>query len=143
MREIATIGATLSGNKGAASMLQSVLDNLPPLLGEVHFNVLSVYPAEDEQLAKDPRNYAYFNNRAFDLARWYHRNEELMRILPAQHKEAIAPALIEESYLYGTPLGQGSWGDPLYERGGHTQGGGRSCRPPCGTGGSRCGGCCN
>jgi len=53
--EIAVIGATLSGNKGAASMLQSVLDNLPPLLGDVRFHVLSVYPAADREINRDPR----------------------------------------------------------------------------------------
>jgi len=53
MEEIAIIGATLSGNKGAAAMLQSVLDNLPPLLENAHFSVLSVYPDEDQQLNED------------------------------------------------------------------------------------------
>jgi colanic acid/amylovoran biosynthesis protein len=55
MREIATIGATLSGNKGAASMLLGVLDSLPPLLGDVRVNVLSVYPDEDRRLNSDGR----------------------------------------------------------------------------------------
>jgi colanic acid/amylovoran biosynthesis protein len=50
MWRIATIGATFSGNKGAASMLQSLLDNLSPLLEDVHFSVLSVYPSDDRQL---------------------------------------------------------------------------------------------
>ena len=36
-------------------MLQSVLDNLPPLLGEVHFHVLSVYPETDRRINLDPR----------------------------------------------------------------------------------------
>lgn len=36
-------------------MLQSVLDNLPPLLGEVRFHVLSVYPDEDRRANRDPR----------------------------------------------------------------------------------------
>lgn len=48
--QIATIGATISGNKGAALMLQGVLDNLPAWLGEVRFSVLSVYPDEDKRL---------------------------------------------------------------------------------------------
>jgi len=54
MWEIAVVGATLSGNKGAAAMLHSVLDNLPAELGEVHFRVLSVYPDEDRQLNSAP-----------------------------------------------------------------------------------------
>jgi len=32
-----------------------MLDNLPPMLEEVHFSVLSVYPEEDKQLNKDCR----------------------------------------------------------------------------------------
>lgn len=55
MWRIATIGATLSGNKGAASMLQSALDNLPPLLGDVHFSVLSIYPGADARLNEENR----------------------------------------------------------------------------------------
>jgi polysaccharide pyruvyl transferase WcaK-like protein len=56
MRTIATIGATFSGNKGAASMLQSLLDNVPPLLDdEVRFLVLTVYPVEDTRLVERNR----------------------------------------------------------------------------------------
>lgn len=55
MWNVTIIGATLSGNKGAAAMLQSVLENLPPLVGEVRFSVLSVYPDKDERLNDDDR----------------------------------------------------------------------------------------
>ncbi len=55
MKNVSIIGATLSGNKGAAAMLQSVLENLPPLVEQVHFDVLSVYPEQDELLNDDER----------------------------------------------------------------------------------------
>ncbi len=41
------IGGTFSGNKGAASMLQAVIDNLPEVAGPCRFSVLSAYPADD------------------------------------------------------------------------------------------------
>ncbi len=49
MIEIAIIGATFSGNKGAASMLQAGLDLIPQYERDVHFSVLSVYPAADRK----------------------------------------------------------------------------------------------
>ncbi|MCP4537084.1 MAG: polysaccharide pyruvyl transferase family protein [Chloroflexi bacterium] len=55
MWNVTIIGATLSGNKGAAAMLQSVLENLPPLIGTVRFSVLSVYPEQDKLLNDDDR----------------------------------------------------------------------------------------
>ena len=70
----------------------------------------------NEQLARDPRNYRLFNNRSFEITRWYHQNSELMRILPEEHQEAIAPAVLEEGYAYDRPLGVGSWDDPTHER---------------------------
>jgi polysaccharide pyruvyl transferase WcaK-like protein len=44
---IVTLGAAFSANKGAASMLQALLDNLPELIGECRFQVLTTYPKED------------------------------------------------------------------------------------------------
>ncbi|MCK4470648.1 MAG: polysaccharide pyruvyl transferase family protein, partial [Anaerolineae bacterium] len=55
MREIAIIGATFSGNKGAASMLQAGLDLIPEYVDDAHFNVLSVYPGADRRLNRDDR----------------------------------------------------------------------------------------
>ncbi len=55
MIRIATIGATLSGNKGAAAMLESVLDNLPLLLDDdAQFEVLSIYPNDDPRRNRWP-----------------------------------------------------------------------------------------
>ena len=53
MKEIAIIGATLSGNKGAASMLQAGLDLIPEYAGDIRVNVLSVYPDADRKLNQD------------------------------------------------------------------------------------------
>ncbi len=55
MPEIAIIGATLSGNKGAASMLQSGVENISRLVENPHFNVLSIYPEEDRKANRDGR----------------------------------------------------------------------------------------
>ena len=44
---ITVIGSALSGNKGAAAMLESAVQTLGERLGEVEFTLLSMYPAED------------------------------------------------------------------------------------------------
>ena len=48
---IATLGAALSANRGAASMLQAVIDNVP----DARFSVLTTFPAEDRDEARDER----------------------------------------------------------------------------------------
>ena len=61
---ITVIGSALSGNKGAAAMLESAVQTLGERLGEVEFTLLSMYPAEDraqnpypnlEVVAADPK----------------------------------------------------------------------------------------
>lgn len=47
MTRIVTLGAAFSANKGAASMLQALLDNLPDFIGECRFEVLTTYPDDD------------------------------------------------------------------------------------------------
>lgn len=44
---ITIIGSALSGNKGAAAMLESAVQTLGDRLGDVEFSLLSMYPAED------------------------------------------------------------------------------------------------
>lgn len=44
---VAIVGGTLSGNKGAASMLQAVVDRLPDVVGPCRFAVLSAYAEQD------------------------------------------------------------------------------------------------
>lgn len=44
---ITIIGSALSGNKGAAAMLESAVQTLSERLGDVRFTLLSMYPAED------------------------------------------------------------------------------------------------
>src|SRR5829696_4658649 len=46
---VATVGASSSANKGAASMLQAVIDELPGRIGPCHFAVLSTYPDDDRR----------------------------------------------------------------------------------------------
>lgn len=55
MPEIAVIGATLSGNKGAAAMLLSGVENVARLVPDARFAVLSIYPDEDRAANHDPR----------------------------------------------------------------------------------------
>ncbi|MFZ5917792.1 MAG: polysaccharide pyruvyl transferase family protein [Chloroflexota bacterium] len=55
MPEIAVIGVTLSGNKGAASMLLSGVENIARLAPNARFAVLSIYPDEDQAANHDPR----------------------------------------------------------------------------------------
>jgi polysaccharide pyruvyl transferase WcaK-like protein len=47
MTRIVTLGAAFSANKGAASMLQALLDNLPDFIGDCRIQVLTTYPDED------------------------------------------------------------------------------------------------
>ena len=55
IRRIAVIGGTLSGNKGASAMLESTIYNLRFLLKEqLHVDVISVYPKEDNKLTLPP-----------------------------------------------------------------------------------------
>ncbi|MFP3905884.1 MAG: polysaccharide pyruvyl transferase family protein [Acidimicrobiales bacterium] len=44
---IATLGAAYSANKGAASMVQALVDQLPARLDDVEIDVLSTYPGPD------------------------------------------------------------------------------------------------
>lgn len=44
---ITIIGSALSGNKGAAAMLESAIQTLDERLGDVRFTLLSMYPSED------------------------------------------------------------------------------------------------
>ena len=44
---VAIVGGSFSGNKGAASMLQAVIDELPHHAGSCRFAVLSPYPVQD------------------------------------------------------------------------------------------------
>lgn len=46
-KKISILAATFSGNKGAASMLESIIDNVSSKVSDVGFDVLSVYPKED------------------------------------------------------------------------------------------------
>jgi polysaccharide pyruvyl transferase WcaK-like protein len=48
---VVTIGAALTGNKGAASMLQAVIDRLPERVPEIDITALSTYPDDDEREA--------------------------------------------------------------------------------------------
>ena len=47
MRRVVTLGAALSANKGAASMLYATVQNLPDYLGPCSFDVLTTYPEQD------------------------------------------------------------------------------------------------
>lgn len=51
---IATLGAAFSANRGAASMLQAVIDNLPGRVGPCTFSVLTTYPDDDRAEIDDP-----------------------------------------------------------------------------------------
>lgn len=51
LTDIAVIGTTLSGNKGAAGMLLSLVQNIGERLPDACFKVLTIYPDDDVQLA--------------------------------------------------------------------------------------------
>jgi colanic acid/amylovoran biosynthesis protein len=52
---VATIGAALSANKGAAAMLRTVLEVLPDHLGPCRFAVLTTYPDADRPRIEEAR----------------------------------------------------------------------------------------
>ena len=45
--KVAILGAAFSANKGAASMLHAIVENLPDHIGAARFDVLTTYPHED------------------------------------------------------------------------------------------------
>ena len=47
--QIAIIGSALSGNKGAAAMLESAVQTLTERFPDAEFTLLSMYPAEDRK----------------------------------------------------------------------------------------------
>ncbi len=48
-RNVVLFGATLTGNRGAESMLRAVLQRLPHYASDLRFSLLSLYPDEDER----------------------------------------------------------------------------------------------
>ncbi|MHC4108491.1 MAG: polysaccharide pyruvyl transferase family protein, partial [Planctomycetota bacterium] len=47
--KICILGLTVSGNRGAESMLLSIVQHMRRLLGECEFDLVSVYPKEDRR----------------------------------------------------------------------------------------------
>lgn len=64
---IATIGAAFAANKGSASMLYALLDNLPSMVGPCRFHVLTLYPDEDRRERPGP-DVAVVPYRPWELA---------------------------------------------------------------------------
>ena len=52
---ISIIGGTIWGNRGAESMLVTVIGQLRANFPDAHFNIFSYYPAKDRELIKDDR----------------------------------------------------------------------------------------
>jgi colanic acid/amylovoran biosynthesis protein len=52
MKKISIIGATISGNRGAESMLSTVIGRVRENYPDVIFNIYSYYPDDDQQLCK-------------------------------------------------------------------------------------------
>lgn len=75
-RRFVTIGASSSANKGAASMLQAVIDNLEGVVGPCCIDVLTTYPAEDA--ANPPRSRATASVQIVSCGPW----ELLVLMLP-------------------------------------------------------------
>ncbi|MEV8266686.1 polysaccharide pyruvyl transferase family protein [Microbacterium sp. NPDC076911] len=100
---ITIIGSALSGNKGAAAMLESAVQTLGERLGEVQFTLLSMYPEEDraqnpydnvDVVAASPRQLGVTINT---LALAY-------RVLPfmrglIRRRSAAVSALVESAVL--------------------------------------------
>ncbi|HVM54064.1 MAG TPA: polysaccharide pyruvyl transferase family protein [Acidimicrobiales bacterium] len=65
---VAILGAAFSANRGAASMLQAVIDNLPDRLGPCRFSVLTTYPADDRVEAGEVPSVTVVSARPVELA---------------------------------------------------------------------------
>jgi len=64
---ISIIGGTVWGNRGAESMLVTVIGQLRTSFPKAHFNVFSYYPAKDRELVKDDR-VTILSAKPFSLA---------------------------------------------------------------------------
>ncbi|MBD3292200.1 MAG: hypothetical protein GF393_04705, partial [Armatimonadia bacterium] len=53
--QVAALGAAFSANKGAAAMMQSLIDNLPEYLPAPSFDVLTPHPGSDRKVVSDDR----------------------------------------------------------------------------------------
>lgn len=100
---ITIIGSALSGNKGAAAMLESAVHTLGDRLGEVQFTLLSMYPDEDraqnpypnlDVVAANPRQLGVTIN---SLALAYRLLPFLRQVI--RRRSAAIRALVESDVL--------------------------------------------
>ena len=66
MVRIVIVGATITGNQGAAAMLQTVIQTLSKNIKDVKFDVLSYYPNDDRKANKNI-NVRIFSGKPFNL----------------------------------------------------------------------------
>ena len=102
---ITVIGSALSGNKGAAAMLESAVQTLGERLGEVEFTLLSMYPAEDraqnpypnlEVVAADPKTLGVTINSLALAHRLLAPLRPLLRRHPAIRALADSDVLLDQ-----------------------------------------------
>jgi polysaccharide pyruvyl transferase WcaK-like protein len=53
-RRIVLLGATITGNRGAESMLRAAVQHIPEHAGPVRFTLLSLYPEDDRKENREP-----------------------------------------------------------------------------------------
>lgn len=89
----AIIGAALSGNKGAAAMLESSIQHLSELDPSAHFDVLTVYPRSDAEQNDNP-NVSIFDASPLRLGVVINGASLVHRLLPP-FREQIEDAIPE------------------------------------------------
>ncbi|MFW5703418.1 MAG: polysaccharide pyruvyl transferase family protein [Patescibacteria group bacterium] len=95
MIKLTIVGVTFSGNKGAAGMLESTIQNLSSRLGDVYFSVLSISPREDKDLNRYD-TVSIFNSKPLYLACVIVPAAFIYRILPLQPIQSMIERFVPE-----------------------------------------------
>ncbi len=103
--KVAIIGAALSGNKGAAAMLESSMQNLQAEFGddEVSFKLLSMYPKEDQRL-NHYKNLEIVSSKPLELGVIINSLALLYKVLPPlrpylKKKSSAIRAIVDSDIL--------------------------------------------
>lgn len=83
MNKYTIVGVTFSGNKGAAGMLESTIQNITDRLPDAQFSVLSIAPEADQRLNRYP-NVTIYNSKPLYLACIIVPAAFIYRFLPSQ-----------------------------------------------------------
>jgi len=61
----------------------------------------------NQQLILDPQNWTLYNNAAYHLCHWQHRNETMQKVLPQKCHEQAVPSMLEQNFMSNEPIQYG------------------------------------